>query len=130
MRKAYPGLYLFSVREKLNNLIVEYGVIGLVVYLTSTALVYLGFWLALLAGWDDNVVEALAALVRSVGIDMATPSGAAGAFAFWSTGYFVAKVTQPFRIAGTILVTPFLVRTYERITGKRLKRNTPTAVAD
>lgn len=90
------------MREKLNNLIVEYGVIGLVVYLTSTALVYLGFWIALQFGWR--------------------PSGATGNIAFWGTAYVAAKVTQPFRIAGTIIVTPFLARLYERVTGRRLKR--------
>lgn len=90
------------MREKLNNLIVEYGVIGLVVYLTSTALVYLGFWIALQFGWR--------------------PSGATGNIAFWGTAYVAAKVTQPFRIAGTIIVTPLLARLYERVTGRRLKR--------
>jgi len=94
------------VREKLNNLIVEYGVIALVVYLTSTALVYLGFWLALQFGWR--------------------PSGATGNIAFWGTAYVAAKVTQPFRIAGTIVVTPLIARIYERVTGKRLKRDAQT----
>lgn len=94
------------MREKLNNLIVEYGVIALVVYLTSTALVYLGFWLALQFGWR--------------------PSGATGNIAFWGTAYVAAKVTQPFRIAGTIVVTPLIARIYERVTGKRLKRDAQT----
>lgn len=95
------------MREKLNSLIVEYGVIGLAVYLTSTVLVYLGFWIALQFGWR--------------------PSGATGTIAFWGTAYVAAKVTQPFRIAGTIVVTPLLARLYERVTGKRLRRSTPAA---
>ena len=90
------------MRAKLNNLIVEYGVIGLVVYLTSTALVYLGFWIALQFGWR--------------------PSGATGNIAFWGTAYVAAKVTQPFRIAGTIALTPLIARIYERVTGRRLRR--------
>jgi hypothetical protein len=90
------------VRKKLNDLIVEYGVIALVVYLTSTALVYLGFWIALQFGWR--------------------PSGATGNIAFWGTAYIAAKVTQPFRIGGTIIITPFLVRLYERVTGRQLKK--------
>lgn len=98
------------MREKLNNLIVEYGVIGLVVYLTSTALVYLGFWIALQFGWR--------------------PSGATGNIAFWGTAYVAAKVTQPFRIAGTIIVTPFLARLYERVTGRRLKRREAAASSE
>ena len=98
------------MREKLNNLIVEYGIIGLVVYLTSTVLVYLGFWIALQFGWR--------------------PSGATGNIAFWGTAYVAAKVTQPFRIAGTIIVTPFLARLYERVTGRRLKRREGAASSD
>jgi hypothetical protein len=90
------------VRKKLNYLIVEYGVIALVVYLTSTALVYLGFWIALQFGWR--------------------PAGATGNIAFWGTAYIAAKVTQPFRIGGTIIVTPFLARLYERVTGRQIKR--------
>jgi hypothetical protein len=92
------------VREKLNNLIVEYGAIGLVVYLTSTALVYLGFWIALQFGWR--------------------PSGATGNIAFWGTAYVAAKVTQPFRIAGTLIATPFIARIYERVTGRRIRKET------
>ena len=95
------------MRAKLNNLIVEYGVIALVVYLTSTALVYLGFWIALQFGWR--------------------PSGATGTIAFWGTAYIAAKVTQPFRIAGTIIVTPLLARLYEKVTGRQLKGRQPAA---
>jgi hypothetical protein len=95
------------VRKKLNDLIVEYGVIAVVVYLTSTGLVYLGFWLALQFGWR--------------------PSGATGNIAFWGTAYIAAKVTQPFRIAGTILVTPLIARVYERVTGRRLKKPVPAS---
>ena len=97
------------MREKLNNLIVEYGAIALVVYLTSTALVYVGFWIALQFGWR--------------------PSGATANVAFWGTAYVAAKVTQPFRIAGTLVVTPFLARLYERVTGKRLRRGEKPAEA-
>ena len=93
------------MRKKLNDLIVEYGVIAVAVYLTSTALVYLGFWVALQFGWR--------------------PSGATGNIAFWGTAYIAAKVTQPFRIAGTVLVTPLIARIYERVTGKRLKKPAP-----
>ena len=91
------------MREKLNRLVMEYGVVALVVYLTSTALVYIGFWIALQFGWR--------------------PSGTTGNIAFWGAAYVAAKVTQPFRIAGTLIVTPFLARLYERVTGRRLKRH-------
>lgn len=86
----------------MKDFLVEYGVIGLVVYLTTTALVYLGFWIALQFGWR--------------------PSGVVGNTGYWITAYIAAKATQPFRIAGSIAVTPVIARIYERITGRNLIR--------
>jgi hypothetical protein len=86
------------VRKNLKDFIVEYGTIGLVVYLTTTVLVYVGFWIALQFGWR--------------------PSGTAGNVGYWVAAYIVAKATQIPRIAGSIAVTPFVARIYERVTGK------------
>ena len=88
------------MRKSLKDFVVEYGVIGLVVYLTTTIFVYLGFWIALKFGWK--------------------PSGVVGNAGFWLTAYIAAKATQPFRIAGSIAVTPFIARVYERVTGRRI----------
>jgi len=82
----------------MKDFVVEYGAIGLTVYLTTTALVYVGFWLALQFGWR--------------------PSGTVGNAGYWITAYAAAKVTQPFRIIGSAAVTPLIARIYERITGK------------
>lgn len=87
------------VRKSVKDFVVEYGAIGLIVYLTSTALVYVGFWLALQFGWR--------------------PSGAVGNAGYWITAYAAAKVTQPFRIIGSAAITPLIARVYERVTGKR-----------
>jgi hypothetical protein len=90
-----------AVRKSVKDFVVEYGAIGLTVYLTSTALVYVGFWLALQFGWR--------------------PSSAAGNAGYWITAYAAAKVTQPFRIIGSAAVTPIVARIYERVTGKNAK---------
>ena len=87
------------VRKSIKEFVVEYGAIGLIVYLTSTALVYVGFWLALQFGWR--------------------PSSAVGNAGYWITAYAAAKVTQPFRIIGSAAITPIVARIYERITGRR-----------
>lgn len=96
------------MRKSLKDFVVEYGVIGLVVYLTTTFFVYLGFWIALQYGWR--------------------PSGMVGNAGYWLTAYIAAKATQPFRIAGSIAVTPIVARIYERVTGRRSARppNTPS----
>jgi hypothetical protein len=97
--------YLVIVRKSVKDFVVEYGAIGLTVYLTTTAMVYVGFWLALRFGWR--------------------PSSAAGNAGYWITAYAAAKVTQPFRIVGSAAVTPIIARVYERITGRNTKRGPP-----
>ena len=94
--------YLVTVRKSVKEFVVEYGAIGLTVYLTTTAMVYVGFWLALQFGWR--------------------PSSAAGNAGYWITAYAAAKVTQPFRIIGSAAITPFVARIYERVTGRNMKR--------
>ncbi len=84
--------------KSIKDFVVEYGVIGLVVYLATTVLVYVGFGIALQFGWK--------------------PSGMAGNAGYWLTAYIAAKATQPFRILGSAAVTPFVARLYERITGR------------
>ena len=92
-----------TVRKSVKDFVVEYGAIGLIVYLTSTALVYVGFWLALRFGWR--------------------PSSTAGNAGYWITAYAAAKVTQPFRIVGSAAITPIIARIYDRVTGRNIRRN-------
>lgn len=93
----------------MKDFVVEYGAIGLIVYLTTTALVYVGFWLALQFGWR--------------------PSGTVGNAGYWITAYAAAKVTQPFRIIGSAAITPIIARIYERVTGRRAKAGAVTREA-
>ena len=86
------------MRKTVKDFVVEYGTIGLVVYLTTTVLVYLGFWIALQFGWR--------------------PGSAVGNAGYWFTAYIAAKATQPFRILGSMAITPVIARIYERVTGR------------
>ena len=86
------------MRKTVKDFVVEYGTIGLVVYLTTTVLVYLGFWIALQFGWR--------------------PSSTVGNAGYWFTAYIAAKATQPFRILGSMAITPVIARIYERVTGR------------
>ena len=86
------------MRKTLSNLLTEYGAVAVVLYLVIFALVLAGAWFALKAGWSP-----------------ASASGKAGTFA---AAYIITKLTQPIRIGVTIVLTPFVARLYERITGR------------
>lgn len=83
----------------MQDLVATYGAVGLVVYLTSTCLVYFAFLLGLQAGWK--------------------PSGFVAGSGVWVAAYLGTKVTQPFRIVGAMAVTPVLTNAYERLRGRR-----------
>ena len=94
------------MKKRLENLVVQYGTVGLVVYLTSTCLVYAVFLVAIQLGWQ--------------------PSGVVATGGVWIAAYIATKVTQPFRIMGAAAVTPFIVRAYERLTGRRPENRSET----
>jgi hypothetical protein len=98
-----PGTYLSVVKKRLQDLLATYGAVGLVVYLTSTCLVYFAFLFAIQFGFK--------------------PAGAVANGGVWVAAYLGAKVTQPFRIIGTMAITPILARAYGRITGRALERD-------
>ena len=84
-------------RRSLKDMITEYGAVALVVYLTIFALVLAGFWIALQAGF------------RPAGVD-----GQAGSLL---AAYVLTKLTQPIRIAATLVLVPFVAKGYERLRG-------------
>lgn len=85
----------------------EYGIIALVVHYVIFAVVIVGFWLAIRAGWQ--------------------PSSTAGSAGAWGAAYIAAKITQPLRIIVTLAITPFIARLYESVTGRRpADDSTPT----
>ena len=70
---------------------------ALVVYLSIFAGVLAAFWFAIRLGWQPESV-----------------AGSAGTLA---AAYVATKVTQPLRIAATLVLTPLVAKLYERVRG-------------
>ena len=81
------------MRKTLKQIVVNYGVVAVVVYLTIFALVLTGFWGAIRFGW--------------------TPAGTVANVGAWTAAYLATKVTQPLRIAATVVVTPIVAKAYD-----------------
>lgn len=96
MRRAISASF-----TRFRELILEYGIIALVVHYIIFAIVIVGFWFAIRAGWQST--------------------SAAGTAGSWGAAYIAAKITQPLRIVATLAVTPFIARLYERATGRSRK---------
>ena len=85
--------------RRFKEILVEYGVVALVVHYVIFGAVLVGAYVAIESGWE--------------------PSGRVASVGTWAAAYVVAKLTQPVRIAVTLVVTPFVARLYERVTGRR-----------
>ena len=82
------------MRKTLKKVLAEYGAIAVVLYLTIFFAVFIGAYFALQLGWaPENVV------------------GTAGA---WTAAYLITKVTQPLRIASTVVLTTFLGKLWDK----------------
>ena len=81
--------------SKVQNLFAKYGRIGIFVYLIIFFLTLLGFWVLLTAGVDIRTWSFFSEL------------GNIGAFGL---AYAATKITQPIRIALTLLITPLIHR--------------------
>lgn len=90
------------MRKTLKNILAEYGAIAVVLYLTIFFVVFVGAYFAIRLGWGPDSI--------------AQNAGA------WTAAYIVTKITQPLRIAGTVVLTTFLGRLWE-------KRRKPNAAA-
>lgn len=82
------------MRKTLRKILAEYGAIAVVIYLTVFFVVFVGAYFAISLGWAPESV-----------------AGTAGA---WTAAYIVAKITQPLRIASTIVLTTFLGKLWDR----------------
>jgi len=82
------------MRKTLKKILAEYGAIAVVIYLTVFFVVFVGAYFAISLGWAPESV-----------------AGTAGA---WTAAYIVTKITQPLRIAGTIVLTTFLGKMWDR----------------
>ena len=83
--------------SKVQNLFTEYGRIGIIVYFTIFFLTLFGFWTLLTAGVDIRTWPFLSNL---------------GDFGAFGLAYAATKITQPIRIALTILGTPLVARLF------------------
>ena len=91
------------MRKTLKHILVEYGAVAVVVYLTIFFLVLFGFWTAIRFGWQ--------------------PSTAVASVGSFAAAYIATKVTQPLRIAATLALTPFIAKLYERMTGRAASKS-------
>jgi hypothetical protein len=88
--------------ERFRGLILEYGVIAIVIHYVIFAVVIVGFWAAIRAGWQ--------------------PESAGGTAGSWGAAYLMTKLFQPLRIVATLAITPLVARVYERVTGRSARR--------
>jgi hypothetical protein len=86
------------VKKTAQKLLAEYGIVAVVVYFVIFFAVLGGFWLAIRFGWQ--------------------PSSTAGSVGTFAAAYIATKITQPLRIAATLLVTPLFAKLYERLRGR------------
>jgi len=82
-------------RERLKALLEEYGKVAIGTYFTLFALVLAGFAIAI-----------------SAGIRVETAPGSAGVF---GAAYVATKLTQPLRIAATLVLTPLVARLLHKL---------------
>lgn len=87
------------MKKTVQNLLTEYGTVAVVVYFTIFFAVLAGFWLGIRLGWR--------------------PTSAAGSAGTLAAAYVATKLTQPIRIAATVVITPIVAKLYERIRGRR-----------
>jgi hypothetical protein len=83
------------VKKTVQNLLAEYGTVAVIVYFVIFFGVLGGFYIAIRFGWR--------------------PSSAAGSVGTQAAAYIATKLTQPIRIAATVVVTPFVAKLYERM---------------
>lgn len=86
------------MRKTLKAVLAEYGTTALVLYLVIFAVVLGVSYLAISAGW--------------------APKSAVGRTGTFAAAYIVTKLTQVFRIAATVALTPVVARLYERMRGR------------
>lgn len=82
------------MKKTLKEILTEYGAIAVVVYLTLFAIVLITSYLAIRSGWKTT-----------------STAGSAGT---WAAAYIVTKITQPLRIAATVILSAFIGRLWER----------------
>lgn len=86
------------MQNKIKQIVGEYGPIAIVVYFAIFFTVLLAAWGALHFGWR--------------------PESVAGNVGTFTAAYLATKLTQPARIAATLVLTPILARVHRRLARK------------
>ena len=97
------------MRKTAQRLLTEYGLAAVVVYFAIFFAVLFGAWAAIGAGWK--------------------PTGALANVGAFTAAYLFTKVTQPVRIAATVVLAPLAARLWERVTGRQVGGVVATAPA-
>ncbi len=87
------------MRINFKQLLEEYGRVAIAVYLVLFAATLLGSWMAIRMGWRT--------------------AGTAGNVGTFAAAYVATKLTQPIRLAATVVLTPLVAKVHERLTGRR-----------
>lgn len=81
------------MKKTLKEILAEYGMIAVVVYLVLFVVVLISSYFAIRFGW--------------------TTKSAAGTAGIWTAAYIVTKITQPLRIAATVVFSAFIGRLWD-----------------
>ncbi len=98
------------MRINFKQLLAEYGRVAIAVYLVVFVATLVGSWLAIRMGWR--------------------PAGVAGNAGTLAAAYLATKLTQPLRIAVTVVLTPLVAKVHERITRGRGRQVDPALPED
>lgn len=97
-----------SYRDRFNHLLAEWGQLVLWVYFGIFAIVLVSFAVAIQLGF---------------GVE-----GAAGTAGTWGAAYVATKLTQPLRIAATLIITPALAALLRRVRKQPAPVSSPVAI--
>lgn len=88
----------------IKSLLAEYGAVALTVYLVIFVSTLASFAIGIQLGWK--------------------PSGTGGQAGLFVAAWVATKLTQPIRIAATILLTPFVAKGWQRLRPPSAARDT------
>lgn len=88
-----------SLKERLQEHLAEYGKLALIIYFSIFLLTYCAFYIAI-----------------KTGIHLG--DSAAGSSGTYFAAWVATKLTQPFRIGGTLLLTPIVAAIIHKVRGK------------
>jgi hypothetical protein len=108
-----------TLMDKVKLFIRKYGITGVVVYFTIYYLTWLSFYVALQEKWlgAGDVME----FAKKYGLEkyLDTEDTKNKKVANIGLAWLITKFTEPVRFAATILVTPYVLRLFQRVVARR-----------